>query len=124
MAWVFLSDNRGGRLVVISTIATIVAAAPLVVASPTPLLDWPNHIAGVAILTSLLRGDAFWSQYYEVNHALVPNSALDFGMSLLNYCGVPLGLAAQLFLVLLFCPSLFSSAEALRWPGPWRPPIR
>ncbi len=89
-------------LVALRWIATPLAALPLLLTQPAPLEDWPNHIARVDILTHLLRGDAFWSQYYRINSFLLPNSGFDLGVTLPNFAGVPLGLAAQVFLCLTF----------------------
>src|SRR5271154_6419305 len=68
--------------------AVLFAAVPLLVSQPAPLEDWPSHLARVEILTSLLRGETFWAQYYHLNSFLLPNVALDVGLAGLHAIGL------------------------------------
>ncbi len=97
-----VATRRCSWPVVSSLFATAFAAVPLALTQPAPLEDWPSHIARVKILAALIRGGSDWGQYYQLNQILLPNSALDFGITLLHLSGLPLGLAAQMFLLLTF----------------------
>jgi hypothetical protein len=88
--------------VVLTGAVTALAATPLLVARPAPFMDWPNHLARVEILTRLVQGDSFWRQYYQINHLLLPNAAMDIGVTALRLAGFPAWLSGQLFLLLIF----------------------
>lgn len=74
-------------------------ALPLLVTRPAPLQDWPSHIARMPILIGLLHGDPFWNHYYRLVGFLVPDAALDLVVLGLSHIGLPVGIAAQLFLI-------------------------
>ncbi len=97
---------------------------PLLVTRPAPLQDWPNHIARMHVLTGLLRHDAFWMRHYRLVGFLVPDAALDVGMLGLARLGLPIELAAQLFLVvtyLVFVSGFCALAHALGAFGAAKP---
>lgn len=74
-------------------------ALPLLVASPVPLQDWPNHVAGAHVLEALLRGDPFWQRFYQFNTFLVPNAAVDLGLLGLHAAGLSDPAAANVFML-------------------------
>lgn len=85
-----------------SWVAVLLAAAPLVVTRPLFLQDWPNHIARIEIVASLLRGEPFWRSYYTLNGPFVPNMALDLGLVAPTLLGLPPDVASSLFLVFTY----------------------
>ncbi len=80
----------------------LLGALPLLVTRPAPLQDWPNHVARMHVLTGLLHGDGFWTRYYRFAGFLVPDAALDLGVLGLGNAGLPVGVAAQSFLVMTY----------------------
>ena len=82
--------------------AVLLGALPLLVTRPAPLQDWSNHIARIHILDALLHGEPFWSKYYRVSGFLVPDAAMDLCIEALSRLGLPLGIAAQCFLLVTY----------------------
>ncbi|HEX3971490.1 MAG TPA: hypothetical protein VHX19_09205 [Stellaceae bacterium] len=70
--------------------------APLFVTSVPPLLDYPNHLARMAVLAA--RGhDADLAQMYAIDWHIVPNLGMDILVPLLAQI-MPLTIAAKVFL--------------------------
>ena len=77
-----------------------VGALPLFASLPTPLVDWPNHVARVHILSEMLHGrGAFWGRFYELGSFFVPNAALDVAILGLHEAGIGLQMAALVFVL-------------------------
>ena len=92
--------HRAGTLAILAGV--LLGALPLLVTRPAPMQDWPNHVARMHVLTGLLHGDAFWTRYYRFAGFLVPDAALDVGVLGLGRAGLPVGVAAQAFLVMTY----------------------
>jgi hypothetical protein len=106
--------------------AVLFAAVPLLVSQPAPLEDWPSHLARVEILTSLLRGETFWAQYYHLNSFLLPNVALDVGLAGLHAIGLSIANAGTIFLLVtyaLFIAGGLRLASAFGASDPVKPVI-
>jgi hypothetical protein len=104
----------------------LLGALPLLVTRLAPLQDWPNHVARIHILIALLRRDAFWTQFYQVSGFLVPNVALDLVVPALARAGLPVPLAAQLFLIttyLVFVGGFCALVRALGTSDPTKLPL-
>lgn len=80
----------------------LLGAGPLVVAHIAPLQDWPSHLARVNIMHSLLNGEPFWAEYYNITTFFLPNIALDAGVLLLMLCGLDVEAAGTVFLLLTY----------------------
>jgi hypothetical protein len=94
--------------------AVVLAAVPLVVSQPAPLEDWPSHLARVEILTSLLRGETFWAQYYHLNSFLLPNVALDIGLAGLHGIGLSIATAGTVFLLATYAVFIVGGSRLAR----------
>ncbi len=94
--------SRAGFDLAATWILTIVGALPLLLASPAPLQDWPNHLAGAHVLSALLDGDPFWRRFYTLNTFLVPNAAVDLGLLGFRALGLGEAAAATAFLLVTY----------------------
>jgi hypothetical protein len=54
----------------------VVLLAPLTIADVPPLLDYPNHLARLYVL-SMLPGDPVLARFYETRWGIIPNLGLD-----------------------------------------------
>ena len=102
----------------LTLIAVICGALPLLAGRPAALEDWPGHVARIEILAQLLAGNAFWSQFYQINTFLLPNISVDISVLALHAMGlsvpVPVAVAAEITLVATY--ALFvGAASALAW---------
>ncbi len=104
-------------------IALVLAAGvwPLLVGSPAPLQDWPNHLARVHILNALLQGGSGWDRFYTVSSFAVPNLALDLGVLGLIRLGLPEAVAGQVFLILTYAVFVSGFVALARRFGPVGP---
>ncbi len=94
---------RAWPIPVVLTIVVLVAGAcPLLISVPAPLQDWPNHLARVHIIDTLLRGGGEWAGFYRLNLASVPNVALDVGVLAGIRAGLSDAAAGQAFLLLTY----------------------
>ena len=102
------------------------SALPLLAGRPAALEDWPSHVARVDILTQLLAGNDYWSQFYRINTFLLPNISVDFSILALHAIGLPVAVAAQVTLLatyFLFVGVASALAWALRAGDPLKPLI-
>ncbi|HEX4177491.1 MAG TPA: hypothetical protein VHY57_03600, partial [Rhizomicrobium sp.] len=76
----------------------IVLLAPLLLTEMPPLLDYPNHLARMEIL-SRLPGDADLAKIYSVSWRIVPNIGIDVTMPALMHA-LPLMAAGKVFVAL------------------------
>ena len=88
------------RFAVAFCVALVLAAGPVFSTVLPPLLDYPNHLARMAILAAD-GSSARLDQFYAVHWAPLPNLAMDLIVPLLARL-MPLELAGKLFLVLIF----------------------
>ena len=88
-----------------AVLLVVIGAIPLLLLSPAPLADWPNHLARVSITNDVLNGDPFWSARYNYQGIFIPNAVLDAVVLGLMRLGVPIAQAGAIFL--LFCYFLF-----------------
>jgi hypothetical protein len=94
------------------------ASLPILAVELPPLLDYPNHLARMAVLADGGRSSAF-ERYYQIHWALLPNLAMDALVPLLAQI-MPLLLAGKLFLLLTLGlmaagPVLLSRAVTGAW---------
>ncbi len=80
----------------------LAGAAPLLVATPAPLQDWPSHLARVWITRQVQGGDPFWGAHYELQGFLIPNAILDIGVLGLSWLGFGHDQAGMAFLLLVY----------------------
>jgi hypothetical protein len=86
----------------LSVLAAIIAAGPLVLCAPAPIQDWPSHLSRVHILAQMLSGPSAWHRFYEVKTFFLPNVVLDAVLLGFLNLGLPLNLAAVAFLLLTY----------------------
>lgn len=103
---------------VLVAVVLILGAWPLLISVPAPLQDWPNHLARVHIIDTLLRGDAEWAPFYRLNFALVPNVALDVGVLAGIRAGLSDAAAGQAFLLLTYAVFVGGFCALARRFGP------
>jgi hypothetical protein len=104
--------------------AVICGAVPLLAGRPAALEDWPSHVARIEILAQLLAGNAFWSQFYQINTFLLPNISVDIVSLALHAMGLPVAVATEVTLVAtyaLFVGAALALAWALRVGDPLKP---
>jgi hypothetical protein len=105
-----------GRIA-IAIVVLLAGAVPLLIASPAPLQDWPNHVAGAYVLDALLRGDDFWGQFYKFNTFFVPNVLIDGALLAMMRSGFTVLASAQVAVVvtyLTFIGGFCALARSLR----------
>lgn len=83
----------------------VVLLIPLSLTEIPPLLDYPNHLARMAILSGL-PGDADLARIYGVNWRIVPNIGIDIAMPALMHV-LPLMAAGKVFVALALVLPLF-----------------
>ena len=93
------------RRILFAISLVVLGAIPLVLLSPAPLADWPNHLARVSITNDVLNGNPFWAARYDFQGILIPNAVLDAVVLGLMRLGVPIVQAGATFLLL--CYALF-----------------
>ena len=101
---------------ILPMLVVLIGAAPIAIARPAPLQDWPNHVARIHILLALLRHDGFWSQHYRFTGFLTPDAVMDLSIAGLSRLGLPVRVAAQCFLLTgygLFVAGFCALARAL-----------
>ena len=89
-------------IIVSAIIIAVFGAIPLMILSPAPLADWPNHLARVSIMSNVLNGNAFWSARYSFQGLLIPNAVLDAAVLSLMRLGFSTSLAGSIFLLLCY----------------------
>ncbi len=89
---------RGWHIAAIHAVLIAVVLAPMAVAQYPPLVDYPNHLARIHIL-SALGDDPVLREIYAANWSLVPNLAMDFLLVPLAKL-VPIHLLGRLFVIL------------------------
>lgn len=62
------------------------------------LADYANHLARLHLLTG--HAQSGWEEYYYIDHAIVPNLALDIIAALFVECGLSPGVALRVFVAL------------------------
>ena len=77
----------------------MLAVIPIWRVSHPPLLDYPNHLARMYIISHASQVPI--NQYYEIRWAIVPNLAMDLVVPFLNQL-FPLTVAAKLFITSAF----------------------
>lgn len=111
-----LPRSRFNRIA-IAIVVLLAGAVPLLIASPAPLQDWPNHIAGAHVLDELLRGDGFWGQFYKFNTFFIPNVLIDAALLGMIRLGFTVLESAQIVVVvtyLTFIGGFCALARSLR----------
>ena len=103
-------------IIAFAVIFAVFGAIPLMILSPAPLADWPNHLARVSIMSDVLNGNAFWSARYSFQGLLIPNAILDAAVLSLMRIGLPISLAGSIFLLLCYIVFIvgFASLASLR----------
>ena len=99
-------------------------AIPILLTQPTPLQDWPNHVARAHIVLRLLQHDAFWMRFYRLTGFVVPNAVLDLGLTGFARLGLSPEAAGQAFVLvtyLVFVGGFCALARALDASGPIKP---
>jgi hypothetical protein len=76
-------------------VVAAILVAPLTLTEIPPLLDYPNHLARMEILTH--GGDPVLSRLYRIEWRILPNIAIDATMPMLMKI-MPLALAGKIFL--------------------------
>lgn len=89
---------RGWHIAAIHTVLIAVVLAPMVIAEYPPLVDYPNHLARIYIL-SALGDDPILRGIYAANWSLVPNLAMD-GLLVPLAKLMPIHLLGRLFVIL------------------------
>lgn len=89
---------RGWHIAAIHTVLIAVVLAPMALAQYPPLVDYPNHLARIYIL-SALGDDPILSQIYAANWSIIPNLAMDLLLVPLAKL-VPIHLLGRLFVIL------------------------
>lgn len=84
------------RIAVLALIAALIA--PLFVTAIPPLLDYPNHLARMAVLAAHDRDPAL-AQMYAIDWHVVPNLGMDVVVPILAQI-MPLDLAGKIFIAL------------------------
>lgn len=90
------------RATILASLLAVIGAIPLVLLSPAPLADWPNHLARVSITNDVLSGNTFWSSHYSFQGLLIPNAVLDAVVLGLMRIGFSISLAGSIFLLLCY----------------------
>jgi hypothetical protein len=89
-----------GRFATLFCLLLALAAVPIFSTVLPPILDYPNHLARMHILAA--HGTSpILDQFYSVEWAALPNLAMDLIVPPLSRI-MPLGLAGQLFILLVF----------------------
>ncbi len=99
----------------------LLGAAPILLARPAPLQDWPNHLARIHILRGLLHHDLFWMRFYRFTGFLVPDAVMDLCLYEMSRLGVPVGIAAQGFLAISYAVFVAGFCMVSRALGAWSP---
>lgn len=86
----------------VAVIVTLFGALPLLIASPAPLQDWPNHIAETYVLDELLQGSNFWGQFYEVGSFFIPDIILELAQLMMMRLGGSALTAGQVMIVVVY----------------------
>ena len=89
---------RGWHIAAIHAVLITVVLAPMAFAQYPPLVDYPNHLARIYIL-SALGDDPVLREIYAANWSLVPNLAMDALLVPLAKL-VPIHLLGRLFVIL------------------------
>jgi hypothetical protein len=89
----------GRRLALGFAAALAVSSVPLFSTILPPLLDYPNHLARMALLAG--GPDAALGAYYRVDWAPLPDLAMDLIVPVLSRA-MPLELAGKLFILMIF----------------------
>ena len=108
----------------LAALVAVLGALPILITRPTPLQDWPNHVARAHIVSGLLRHDPFWMGFYRLTGFLVPNAVLDLGLIGLARLGLSPQAAGQAFVLvtyLVFVGGFCALARALDASGPVKP---
>ena len=108
----------------LTLIAVLCGALPLLAGRPAALEDWPSHVARIEILAQMLQGNAFWSQFYQINRFLIPNVSVDIVSLALHELGLSVAVATEVTLVAtyaLFVGGAAALALALRAGDPLKP---
>ena len=76
---------------------TVISIVPFWLVKYVPSLDGPTHLYNARIITELLKGDAYISQFFALNPVIVGNSTAHFTMAFLMFI-FPAWLAEKLLL--------------------------
>jgi len=108
--------SRTGVLLLLG--AVLFLLLPLVVTRIPPLVDYPNHLARMHILSGL-GDDAVLARMYDASWSLIPNLLMDLLVVPLAQV-VPLDVAGRLFIGLaILAPVLGTVALHRAWSGGW-----
>lgn len=103
---------EGWKLAAIHILLIAAVLSPLIIAEYPPLVDYPNHLARIHVL-SALDHNAHLQRFYVANWSLLPNVAMDALLVPLARF-VPIYLLGKLFVLL--CLTLYlAGTYALRW---------
>jgi hypothetical protein len=87
-----------------NVVLAVIALCPLLVVAIPAMVDYPNHLARMYILTDIARTDR--NPFYEVRWGLYPNLAMDIIVPVLaNYTGVATATKTFCFLSLALITS-------------------
>ncbi len=89
---------RGWHIAAIHAVLIAVVLAPMAMAQYPPLVDYPNHLARIHIL-STLADDPVLREIYAANWSIIPNLAMD-GLLVPLAKLLPIHLLGRLFVVL------------------------
>jgi hypothetical protein len=92
---------HGAAFAALFALLGILAALPVLLCETLPLVDYPNHLARMHIL-SMLRNSARLQSYYEIVWRPLPNLAMDLTVPPLTRC-LPLAWAGKAFVVASLC---------------------
>lgn len=102
----------GWKLAAFHLLLIAAVLSPLIIAEYPPLVDYPNHLARIHILSTLDR-NSHLQNFYVANWSLLPNMAMDALLVPLARI-LPIYLLGKLFVLL--CLALFlAGTYALRW---------
>src|SRR5215472_7245124 len=99
----------GAKFAALFLILAILAALPILLCETLPLVDYPNHLARMHIL-STLKSSALLQSYYEIAWRPLPNLAMDLTVPPLARW-LPLAWAGKAFVVASLC--LMSGGAAM-----------
>jgi hypothetical protein len=92
---------HGAAFAALFALLAILAALPVLLCETLPLVDYPNHLARMHIL-STLKSSAQLQSYYEIVWRPLPNLAMDLTVPLLARW-LPLAWAGKAFVVVSLC---------------------
>jgi hypothetical protein len=95
-----LTDLTTGQFALLFAACFVIAALPILIVAPPPLLDYPNHLARMHIEAAYARSPIL-QQFYALDWRPIPNMAMDLVVPPLARI-MPLAWAGKAFLLAIF----------------------